>query len=151
MTQDLKQSLKTLLLIHEDLRGLALQEKVVALLDANVHYYNWSGFYFMNHHKRQLEIGPYVGAHTDHVTIPFGKGICGQVAESGTSFEVPDVEQQDNYLACSIDTRSELVVPMYLGELLIGQIDIDSHFVDPFTAEDHELLSWTAGFVAQRL
>ena len=64
---------------------------------------------------------------------------------------VPDVEQQDNYLACSIDTKSEIVVPMFLGERLIGQIDIDSHSVDPFTAEDHELLSWIAAFVAQRL
>ena len=151
MTQDLKQSLTTLILNHDDLQGVALQEKLVALLDSNIPYYNWSGFYFMNNEKQQLEIGPYAGAKTDHITIPFGKGICGQVAESGISFEVPDVEQQDNYLACSIDTKSEIVVPMFLREQLIGQIDIDSHSVDPFTAEDHELLSWIAAFVAKRL
>ena len=151
MTQDLKQRVKTLLLNYEDLQGIVLQKKVVTLLDANIPYYNWSGFYFMNNEKQQLEIGPYAGALTDHITIPFGKGICGQVAESGTSFEVPDVDQQDNYLACSIDTKSEIVVPMFLEEQLIGQIDIDSHSVDPFTAEDHELLSWIAGYVAQRL
>ena len=76
MTQDLKQSLKTLILNHDNLQGVALQEKVVALLDSNIPYYNWSGFYFMNNEKRQLEIGPYAGASTDHITIPFGKGIC---------------------------------------------------------------------------
>ena len=120
-------------------------------LDKEVSYYNWTGFYFMNDEKQQLEIGPYVGAYTDHIVIPYGKGICGQVAVSGKTFEVPDVHAQDNYLACSLATKSEIVVPIYKGEDLVGQIDIDSHELDPFTQEDHDLLEAVANFVAQRL
>ena len=105
----------------------------------------------MNDLKGQLELGAYVGEATDHTSIPYGKGICGQVAISGASFEVPDVHAQDNYLACSLATKSEIVVPIYMEEKLIGQIDIDSHELDPFTAEDHALLEWVAEFIAERL
>ena len=105
----------------------------------------------MNDDKQQLEIGPYTGAYTDHTVIPYGRGICGQVAVSGKTFEVPDVHAQDNYLACSLATKSEIVIPIYKGEDLVGQIDIDSHELDPFTTEDHDLLEAVANFVAQRL
>jgi L-methionine (R)-S-oxide reductase len=131
--------------------GIELQEALVQWLDEEVSYYNWTGFYFMNDEKQQLEIGPYVGAYTDHTVIPYGKGICGQVAISGKTFEVPDVHAQDNYLACSLATKSEIVVPIYKRENLVGQIDIDSHQLDPFTQEDHDLLEAVANFVAQRL
>lgn len=133
------------------LSKIDLQEAIVQWLDKEVSYYNWTGFYFMNNAKQQLEIGPYVGAYTDHTVIPYGRGICGQVAVSGKTFEVPDVHAQDNYLACSLATKSEIVVPIYKGENLIGQIDIDSHELDPFTQEDHDLLEAVANFVAQRL
>ena len=133
------------------LSKIDLQEAIVQWLDEEVPYYNWTGFYFMNDEKQQLEIGPYVGAYTDHTVIPYGRGICGQVAVSGKTFEVPDVHAQDNYLACSLATKSEIVVPIYKGENLIGQIDIDSHELDPFTQEDHDLLEAVANFVAQRL
>ena len=131
--------------------GIELQEALVQWLDEEVSYYNWTGFYFMNDEKQQLEIGPYVGAYTDHTVIPYGKGICGQVAIIGKTFEVPDVHAQDNYLACSLATKSEIVVPIYKRENLVGQIDIDSHQLDPFTQEDHDLLEAVANFVAQRL
>ena len=133
------------------LSKIDLQEAIVQWLDKEVSYYNWTGFYFMNDEKQQLEIGPYVGAYTDHTVIPYGRGICGQVAMSGKTFEVPDVHAQDNYLACSLATKSEIVVPIYKGENLVGQIDIDSHELDPFTQEDHDLLEAVANFVAQRL
>jgi GAF domain-containing protein len=139
------------LLEFDHLEGTELQQNLVSWLDKNVSYYNWTGFYFMNEEKQQLEIGPYVGAFTDHSTIPYGKGICGQVALSGKTFEVPDVNAQDNYLACSLATKSEIVVPIYANDKLIGQIDIDSHQLDPFTTEDHELLERVAEFVANRL
>ena len=132
-------------------RGVELQEAIVKWLDKNVSYYNWTGFYFMNDEKQQLEIGPYVGAYTDHTVIPYGRGICGQVAVSGQTFEVPDVHAQDNYLACSLETKSEIVVPIYKDEKLIGQIDIDSHELDPFTPVDHTLLEAVANFVSDRL
>ena len=133
------------------LSKIDLQEAIVQWLDKEVSYYNWTGFYFMNDEKQQLEIGPYVGAYTDHTVIPYGRGICGQVAMSGKTFEVPNVHAQDNYLACSLATKSEIVVPIYKGENLVGQIDIDSHELDPFTQEDHDLLEAVANFVAQRL
>ena len=77
-------------------------QKICQLLSDEVDYYNWVGFYFKNGDKNELKLGPYVGAATDHTIIPYGKGICGQVAESNETFVVPDVYAQDNYLACSI-------------------------------------------------
>lgn len=134
-----------------NLRGESLQKLVVTLLDQHISHYNWTGLYWMNDAKGRLELGAYTGAATDHTSIPYGRGICGQVAVSGQTFEVPDVHAQDNYLACSLATKSEMVVPIYSEEKLIGQIDIDSHELDPFTALDHELLEWTAAFIAERL
>jgi len=143
--------IKAELLKVAHLRGTYLQKWAVEVLDKQVHYYNWTGLYWMNDLKGQLELGAYVGEATDHTSIPYGRGICGQVALTGATFEVPDVHAQDNYLACSLATKSEIVVPIYLEEKLIGQIDIDSHELDPFTAEDHELLEWVAQFIADRL
>ncbi|MGD1981227.1 MAG: GAF domain-containing protein [Flavobacteriales bacterium] len=151
MKQELSQRLIKDLKNFNTISGIELQKSLVQWLDKEVSYYNWTGFYFMNDEKQQLEIGPYVGAYTDHTVIPYGRGICGQVAVSGKTFEVPDVHAQDNYLACSLATKSEIVVPIYKGENLIGQIDIDSHELDPFTQEDHNLLEAVANFVAQRL
>ena len=151
MKQELSQRLIKDLENFDTISGIELQKSLVQWLDKEVSYYNWTGFYFMNDEKQQLEIGPYVGAYTDHTVIPYGRGICGQVAVSGKTFEVPDVHAQDNYLACSLATKSEIVVPIYRGENLVGQIDIDSHELDPFTQEDHNLLEAVANFVAQRL
>ena len=151
MKQELSQRLIKDLENFDTISGIELQKSLVQWLDKEVSYYNWTGFYFMNDEKQQLEIGPYVGAYTDHTVIPYGRGICGQVAVSGKTFEVPDVHAQDNYLACSLATKSEIVVPIYNGENLVGQIDIDSHELDPFTQEDHDLLEAVANFVAQRL
>ena len=151
MKQELSQRLIKELENFDTISGIELQKSLVQWLDEEVSYYNWTGFYFMNDEKQQLEIGPYVGAYTDHTVIPYGKGICGQVAVSGKTFEVPDVHAQDNYLACSLATKSEIVVPIYKGENLVGQIDIDSHELDPFTQADHDLLEAVANFVAQRL
>ncbi len=151
MKQELSHRLINELGNFDTISGVELQKSLVQWLDEEVSYYNWTGFYFMNDEKQQLEIGPYVGAYTDHTVIPYGKGICGQVAISGKTFEVPDVHAQDNYLACSLATKSEIVVPIYKRENLVGQIDIDSHQLDPFTQEDHDLLEAVANFVAQRL
>ncbi|WP_326982676.1 GAF domain-containing protein [Chryseobacterium sp. MYb264] len=117
-------------------------QKVCHLLDQEIFYFNWTGFYFKNGDKNELKLGPYVGAPTDHEIIPYGKGICGQVAVSNETFVVPDVHEESNYLSCSIDTKAEIVVPIFKDGVNIGQIDIDSHTIDPFTAEDRELLEW---------
>ncbi len=133
-----------------------LQEKgsdgllaICELLKSEIEYYNWVGFYFMNDDEQMLELGPYAGAETEHARIAYGKGICGQVAVSGKTFNVDDVHAQDNYIACSIETKAEIVVPMYRGDQLIGQIDIDSHYVDPFTPEDEKLLEDICRAVAE--
>jgi L-methionine (R)-S-oxide reductase len=122
---------------------------VCALLKDQVAHYQWVGIYWMNNAEQMLHLGPYAGAETEHTRIPYGRGICGQVALSGNSFEVPDVWAQDNYLACSMETKSELVVPIYCGTRLIGQVDIDSHYLNPFGAEDHALLEAIAAAISQ--
>ncbi|TYB78233.1 GAF domain-containing protein [Bizionia myxarmorum] len=116
--------------------------EVCALLEHRVPYYNWVGFYFKNGDKNELKLGPYVGEPTDHVIIPFGKGICGQVAISNKNFVVPDVSAQDNYIACSITVKAEIVVPIFVNNQNIGQIDIDSNTADPFTDMDERFLEF---------
>ena len=126
-------------------------QKVCHLLDQEISYFNWTGFYFKNGDKDELKLGPYVGAPTDHTIIPYGKGICGQVAVSNETFVVPDVHEESNYLSCSIDTKAEIVVPIFKDRQNIGQIDIDSHTIDPFTEEDRELLEWLGNEVSKIL
>ncbi|WP_394758960.1 GAF domain-containing protein [Flavobacterium sp.] len=122
--------------------------KVCELLEANITYYTWVGFYFANHETKTLHLGPYVGAATDHTVIPFGKGICGQVAVSNENFVVPDVAAQDNYIACSFTVKSEIVVPLFVDGKNIGQIDIDSNIIDPFTEKDERFLEFVNEQVA---
>ena len=122
--------------------------KICELLDKNITYYNWVGFYFRNGEKEELLLGPYVGAPTDHTVIPFGKGICGQVAVSNENFVVPDVAAQDNYIACSITVKAEIVVPIFVNGENIGQIDIDSNTPDPFTELDERFLEFVCEQVA---
>lgn len=124
-------------------------QAICQLLNENVAHYNWVGFYFANHENKTLHLGPYVGAPTDHKVIPFGKGICGQVAESNANFVVPDVAAQDNYIACSFTVKSEIVVPLFVNGINIGQIDIDSHVLDPFTSEDERFLEFVNSEIAQ--
>ncbi len=121
---------------------------ICTLLEKNIPHYNWVGFYFRNGEKEELLLGPYVGAPTDHTIIPFGKGICGQVAVSNKNFVVPDVKAQDNYIACSISVKSEIVVPIFVHGKNIGQIDIDSETIDPFTKEDEAFLEYVCKGVA---
>ncbi len=123
--------------------------KICELLKESIDYYNWVGFYFRNGEKEELILGPYVGAATDHTVIPFGKGICGQVAVSNKNFVVPDVAAQDNYIACSFTVKSEIVVPLFVNGENIGQIDIDSHVLNPFTAADERFLEFVNEEIAK--
>jgi GAF domain-containing protein len=137
--------------IVED-KSTTRDEKLLAictLLNGKIPHYNWVGFYFANHQDKTLHLGPYVGAATDHTVIPFGKGICGQVAESNQNFVVPEVAAQDNYIACSFTVKSEIVVPLFVNRVNIGQIDIDSHELDPFTSEDERFLEFVNEKIAQ--
>lgn len=123
--------------------------KICELLSNSIAYYNWVGFYFANHETQTLHLGPYIGAETDHTVIPFGKGICGQVAVSNANFVVPDVADQDNYIACSFTVKSEIVVPLFVNGKNIGQIDIDSHVLDPFTEADERFLEFVNEEIAK--
>ena len=126
-------------------------QEICNFLKEEVAYYDWVGFYFRNGDKEELKLGPYAGAPTDHTIIPFGKGICGQVAVSNQNFVVPDVSAQDNYIACSITVKSEIVIPMFKDGKNIGQIDIDSNTPDPFSKEDEDFLEYVNKKVAEIL
>jgi GAF domain-containing protein len=145
--EQLKPKVKSLLSNESQSRDEKLKN-LCQFLSESIDYYNWVGFYFANHENKTLHLGPYVGAPTDHTEIPFGKGICGQVAESNANFVVPDVAAQDNYIACSFTVKSEIVVPLFVNGINIGQIDIDSHVLDPFTTEDERFLEFVNSEVA---
>ncbi len=123
-------------------------QEICNLLREHVAYYDWVGFYFKNGNKEELKLGPYAGAPTDHTIIPYGKGICGQVAVSNQNFVVPDVKVQDNYIACSMTVKAEIVVPLFVNGKNIGQIDIDSNTLNPFTEEDERFLEFVNEKVA---
>ena len=128
-------------------KDLVLQ-LICELLKTEIPHYDWVGFYFKNGDKKELKLGPYSGTPTDHTIIPFGKGICGQVAVSNQNFVVPDVKAQDNYIACSINVKSEIVIPLFVDGQNIGQIDIDSNTTDPFTKADERFLEFVCQSVA---
>ena len=136
MTYDLLKPQVTAIVNNQDFTVDDKLKNICQYLNENVPHYNWVGFYFANHEAKTLHLRQYVGAPTDHTVIPFGKGICGQVAESNQNFVVPDVAAQDNYIACSFTVKSEIVVPLFANGVNIGQIDIDSNTIDPFTEAD---------------
>ena len=139
------------ILVRENLDTHARLEQVCELLRESVPYYDWVGFYFRNGDREELKLGPFAGTHTEHTIIPFGKGICGQVALSNQNFVVPDVAAQDNYIACSLSVKSEIVVPLFKDGANVGQIDIDSEVEDPFSEEDERFLEYVNQEVAKIL
>lgn len=122
--------------------------QICLLLDSEFSHFDWTGFYFKNGDKDELKLKAYVGEETEHLIIPYGRGICGQVAVSGETFLVDDVHSQENYLSCSVKTKSEIVVPIFKNGQNIGQIDIDSHTPNAFSNDDKELLEWLCERVA---
>lgn len=131
-------------------RSVGLQ-LVCDLLHREVPHYDWFGFYIAVPAERMLVLGPYQGDSTDHVRIPYGRGICGQAAERKDTFVVDDVSAQDNYLACSIHVRSEIVVPVFSDHAVIAEIDIDSHRIGAFSLEDRKFLEKLAVMVAPHI
>ena len=131
---------------NDTLMGLDTCCKV---LRNNIAHYDWVGFYFSNFDTKTLHLKAFSGDQTEHVTIPFGKGICGQVALTNKNFIVPDVKEEDNYISCNLDVRSELVVPLFFEGKNIGQIDIDSNKIDAFSKEDENLLVLCCDFISK--
>lgn len=117
-------------------RDTALLE-VCKVLEAGIDYFDWVGFYIVDPESdRELVLGPYVGEETDHSRIAFGTGICGQAAEREETFVIQDVSKEDNYLACSLSVKSEIVVPVFKDGAVIAELDVDSEVLEPFTEED---------------
>ena len=119
------------------------------LLKGKVPYYDWVGFYIADHKKPELTLGPYTGDPTEHIKIQFGKGICGQAAEKKVTFTIQDVSKETNYLSCSPQVKSEIVVPILRNDKVLGELDIDSHSISPFSAEDEEFLANVCNVISQ--
>ncbi len=117
-----------------------LMEVTAALLRSEISHYDWVGFYLLDPDDQILILGPFSGKPTEHTRIPVGKGVCGQVAESMKSMIVQDVSKQENYISCSMDVQSEIVVPILKEGRFVAEIDIDSHAYAPFTNEDEKFL-----------
>lgn len=144
-----KNELNQLFLNENDLD--ILLNTICKYLKSTLKNYNWVGFYFKNGNKNELKLRTYEGKETDHIIIPFGKGICGQVALSNENFVVDDVRKETNYIACSIDVKSEIVIPIFNNDENIGQIDIDSNVVNAFTDKDVELLEFICDLIGKKI
>ncbi len=125
--------------------------RICKLLKENANSFDWVGFYIMNHKKRTLHLASYVGEKTDHLVIPFGKGICGQVADSGETYIAKDINTESNYIACSLKVKSEIVCPIYHGEKLVAQLDIDSHTPNAFGKNEIEFLEKLCLQIGQKM
>ena len=124
-------------------------QAICDFLKQEIGYYDWVGFYFKNGDKDELKLTQFAGEPTEHTIIPFGKGICGQVAVSNQNFVVQDVQSQDNYISCGWKVKSEIVIPIFVDGENVGQIDIDSHTVNPFSKEDESLLEFVCEQVSE--
>ena len=126
-----------------------VQSRVVISLHNNFPHYNWTGIYRLE--GENLVLGPFQGKPTVHTSIPIGKGVCGAAAVSRRTEVVPDVEADARYLACSLETRSEIVVPVIKGGAFWGEVDIDSDRPDAFGPDDVEFLESVAHLLSERL
>jgi GAF domain-containing protein len=143
-------------LLHDVLAAIAAAPDATAALTATVRllkerrsHYTWAGIYLVD--GDELVLGPYLGKPTPHTRIAIGRGICGSAASQKATITVDDVNADPRYLACSLETRSEIVVPIMRGDVVLGEIDIDSDAPAAFGPEDRELLERLATALAQRL
>jgi L-methionine (R)-S-oxide reductase len=147
--------------VRKDLSELAeavptahhLMRKMVKLLHDRMLKYNWVGFYMLEPGALppMLVLGAFEGAMTPHTRIPLNQGICGAAASSGQTVVVDDVGNDPRYLACSLETKSEMVVPVFVHGKVVGELDIDSHFPAAFTPENQELVQYCAMLVGKKL
>jgi L-methionine (R)-S-oxide reductase len=130
-----------------------LMRAMVKLLHDKMLKYNWVGFYMLEPGAQPpvLVLGAFEGAMTPHTRIPLNQGICGAAASSGQTVVVDDVSKDSRYLACSLETKSEIVVPVFAHGKVVGELDIDSHFPAAFTPEDQEFVQHCATLVGKKL
>jgi len=126
---------------------------MVNLLHHRMLKYNWVGFYMLEPGAEppMLVLGAFEGAMTPHTRIPLNQGICGAAASTGKTIVVDDVNSDPRYLACSLETKSEIVVPIFVSGKVVGELDIDSHFPAAFTSEHQELVQYCASVVGRKL
>jgi len=130
-----------------------LMRKMVKLLHERVLKYNWVGFYMLEPGATPpvLVLGAFEGAMTPHTRIPLNQGICGAAASSGQTVVVDDVSKDSRYLACSLETKSEIVVPVFVHGKVVGELDIDSHFPAAFTPEHQKLVQYCAQLIGKKI
>jgi L-methionine (R)-S-oxide reductase len=128
-------------------------QSVVKLLHDRMLKYNWVGFYMLEPGAEPpvLVLGAFEGAMTPHTRIPLNQGICGAAASSGQTVVVDDVNKDPRYLACSLETKSEIVVPVFVHGKIVGELDIDSHFPAAFTPEHQALVQYCAQLVGKKM
>ena len=143
---------KELDFIQNKTKNLSLTESLQFICDYlknNIKGYDWVGFYF--HEDSFLVLKNYCGLKTEHTRIPFGKGICGQTAESNKPIVVENVNNEKNYISCNINVKSEIVVPLFYKNKNIGQIDIDSNTLNRFKNDDLEFLEKVNKILAKKI
>ena len=130
-----------------------LMQSMERLLHDRMLKYNWVGFYMLEPGADPpvLVLGAFEGAMTPHTRIPLNQGICGAAASSGQTVVVDDVNKDPRYLACSLETKSEIVVPVFVHGKVVGELDIDSHFPAAFTSEHQALVQHCAKLVGEKL
>ena len=130
-----------------------LMRTMVKLLHERMLKYNWVGFYMLEPGTEPpvLVLGAFEGAMTPHTRIPLNQGICGAAASTGRTVVVDDVNKDPRYLACSLETKSEIVVPVFVRGKVVGELDIDSHFAAAFTEEHQALVKYCAELVGKKL
>ena len=131
-------------------KTLAL-EKICNLLKEKIDYYDWVGFYFMDENEKKLILRSFAGKPTEHEKIPIGRGICGQVAKISKSLIIADVSKEKNYISCDIEVKSEIVVPIFVNGLNIGQIDVDSKKLNAFDKYDENFLKQINELISKNL
>ena len=129
--------------------GANASNRLVTYLKAAIPHYTWVGIYWLE--GDELVLGPYLGKPSPHTRIPLGRGICGAAAADGITSVVDDVNADPRYLACSIETQSEIVVPIIRHGIVLGEIDIDSDAKAAFDELDRELLESVAANLAEKL
>jgi L-methionine (R)-S-oxide reductase len=129
--------------------AVTAMEGAVAALKQGIPYYSWVGIYLVD--GDELALGPFLGKPSPHTRIPLGRGICGAAATEKRTIAVDDVNSDPRYLACSIETKSEIVVPIMQGTEVLGEIDIDSDRPAAFGPADRRLLEAVAALLAPRL
>ncbi|HEY6373659.1 MAG TPA: GAF domain-containing protein [Candidatus Sulfotelmatobacter sp.] len=133
--------------------ALELMQAMVKVLHERMLKYNWVGFYMLEPGAQppMLVLGAFEGAMTPHIRIPLNQGICGAAASSGHTVVIDDVSKDPRYLACSLETKSEIVVPIFVRGTVVGELDIDSHFAAAFTPEHQDLVQHCAMLVGKKL